>query len=190
MRVIRTIYRISPALSALSVLLACADTPVLRPTEGPPPPDLVDLALPPLSGWEPDPEWERADADAFGPFAACPVPVPRVEDGLVEFDTRACEAFSVRAALPTDLARGDLLEVVASHSALQAVAPASGRLHLRLDGEEVWRWTRPIPSTADATTALFEVMRPIPAGRWVGVHVSNHGANQWRLVSLTRYRAP
>jgi hypothetical protein len=54
----------------------------------------------------------------------------------------------------------------------------------RVDDEEVWQWVKSIPEPADATTARFVATRDIPAGTWLGLHVSNHGANNWRLVSV------
>jgi hypothetical protein len=171
-----------------ALALAACSAPALERVDGLPPPSAATTELLPLTGWEVDPEWTELDAASYGPFEPCTVPLPRIEEGLVEFDTGTCDAYSVRAPLVAELAAGDWLEVVASTSILDAPTPAEGRLVVRLDGDELWRWERAIPSPADASSARFVARAPLAAGTWIGLHVSNHGANQWRLAALRRYR--
>jgi hypothetical protein len=92
-------------------------------------------------------------------------------------------------SLVAPLGEGELFELDVSHPLLASETPAEGRMVLRLDGDEVWRWTRPIPAPATATRVRLRAGRSAPAGTWLGVHVSNHGANQWRLVGLRLHRA-
>lgn len=192
MRVAAT-YRRSIQGLALLVALAsgCGETayePLLRQVDGPVPAGAAIKDLLPSEGWQVDPARAAIDAETYGPFAPCRSPVPRIEDGLVEFDTGSCEAYTVRAPMGHDLQPGDWLEIVMSHSILQAPEAAQGRLVLRVQDDDVWQWERLIPGPAAASTIYLVVQRPIEAGHWLGVHVSNHGANQWRLVRLRRYR--
>jgi hypothetical protein len=176
------------ALAALAAL-GCGEVeaPAVAVTDEAPGAQAPLQALP-LSGWEEDAEGAAADAAEFGPFAACAAG-PRVEDALVEFDTGLCTAFSWRAPLAAPVDEGDLVELDVSHTILASETPGEGRMVLRLEGDEVWRWSRPIPAPATATRVQLRAHRALPVGAWLGVHVSNHGANQWRLVGLRIQRA-
>jgi len=138
----------------------------------------------PFDGWQPDPAAVQADADAFGVAPDCNTTLPRIETDVVEFDTGICGSYTVRVPLAAPLRAGDRVELLAAHTLLSAAEPAEGRLVIRVDGEEVWRWVKSIPEPADAASPRFVVTRDLPAGTWLGVHVSNHGANNWRLYGL------
>ena len=80
---------------------------------------------------------------------------------------------------------GCVITVVASHTILTAPTPATGRMRVALDGRLVLDWEAAIPGPADLATARVGVDERLEAEALLGVHVSNHGANNWRLVSVT-----
>jgi hypothetical protein len=183
--------RIYLALLALTtwVAVACAD-PTL---DSELPWQLVNEAgvvmvptrdLLPDDGWQQDSASVQADADAFGVAPDCNTPLPRIETDVVEFDTGICGSYTVRVPLAQPLRAGDRVELLVAHTLLSAAEAAEGRLVVRIDGEEVWRWVKSIPEPAAAASPRFVVTRDLPAGTWLGVHVSNHGANNWRLYGI------
>ena len=138
----------------------------------------------PYDGWQQDSASVQADADAFGVAPDCITPLPRIETDVVEFDTGICGSDTVRVPLAAPLRAGDRVELLVAHTLLSAPEAAEGRLVVRIDGEEVWRWVKSIPEPAAAASPRFVVTRDLPAGTWLGVHVSNHGANNWRLYGI------
>jgi hypothetical protein len=138
----------------------------------------------PETGWELDPVFTATDELEFGAFSGCVSNLPRLEDGLVEFDTGLCPGYSVRVPMTDRVEAGESIELVVAHTILFSEIPAAGRMIVRVDDEEVWRWEKSIPEPADAATIQFVATRDIAAGTWLSIHVSNHGANNWRLVQM------
>jgi hypothetical protein len=153
-------------------------------------PNATDSQSLALMEWRMDGEFQADDAAEWGPFPACQTDLPRIEGGLVEFDTAICPGYSVRAAIGAAIPAGAVIEVVTSHTVLLADELSHGRMVLRLAGQELDRWEAVIPGPADARITRWLVNQEIPAGTAFGVHVSNHGANNWRLVGLKVYPNP
>ena len=94
----------------------------------------------PLTGWELDPAFMAQDELEFGAFSGCASALPRVEDGLVEFDTGLCPGYSVRVPLVDAVQTGEFVELVVAHTILFSEIPATGRMIVRVDDKHVWLW--------------------------------------------------
>lgn len=139
--------------------------------------------------------WERIPA-ADDPWLAwrpaddaCPRHVPRVEENLIEFDTGACPAWSVRRASLAAVDAGDTVRLVAWHSVLLSSAAGTGHFEVHLDGDPLIAWETPIPAPLEFFTVEAIAPRDYPAGVPVDLHVRNHGANTWHLSDLRVRRA-
>lgn len=137
--------------------------------------------------------WERVTDAAEDPFAAlrpadavCDPSGFGVDPLTFSFEVRTdvCDYLTVRQGSLVALAAGDVITVEAAHGQLAAAAPSTGTMALALDGEVVWEWTAAIPGEADAVKEDVVAPRALPAGAAMHLHVHNHGANSWELVSL------
>lgn len=116
----------------------------------------------------------------------CSNPAPRVEEGTLEFDTKLCGSFSVRAPLLAGLRPGDVVTLVGSHSTLLSDVPAVGHLEVRVDDAPLFAYEARIPGPASIITLDATVTQCAPAGSNLLIHVRNHGANSWRINQIRR----
>ena len=126
------------------------------------------------------------DRDAAHREVGCTDGVPRVEDATLELETNDCVIHWAGIPLTSGVRAGEALTLVTTHSALAARTPAEAHLRIDLDDETLVDRRIPIPS-ADAID--IEAVTPRedhgPEAR-LRVHLHNHGANNWRVVSLAR----
>lgn len=142
-------------------------TPLLDP-EGLAP---VSVEDDPLAHHRPDPLF--CHEAAWGP-----------EGGGFEVQTGVCDYAAFDQALPFDLQRGDVLDLVVWHDTLDAAEPATGHIAVWLDGVVLWEETVQIPAQSDQLEAVVELdFDPAPDAR-LGVHLHNHGFNSWRFLAV------
>lgn len=79
---------------------------------------------------------------------------------------------------------GDVVSIHAFHYELSAPSPAEGYMALAIDGEVVWEVTVAIPAAPGPLSGQVTIDRALPAGADLQLHVHNHGANTWELVSV------
>jgi hypothetical protein len=174
---------LGPAAAAIlaPLLLACDDGP--RPPAGQWT-ELLDRAA-----WQA--AWQRVPAEA-DPLASHRPPQVvcsyergyAVEDLDLELDTGACNYVALSQPVGYRLLAGDELRLVWWHYPLSATLPATAHAALLLDGEVLWQRDVPIPSPADLYDVTVPLVRALPPGASVGLHLHNHGANQWRVQPL------
>jgi len=137
------------------------------------------------------PRWS-ATAPEDDPFEAvtgrvsnqCSAWQPVVEGSILEFSTRACDAMTVEAPLGVNLPAGTTLQLETTHAILTADAPSTGYLGLAIGDEVLVERDVPIPGPASAYTNAVVIERAASASDLIRLHVSNHGPNSWRFVSL------
>ncbi len=120
----------------------------------------------------------RAEACAFGG--------PRIEDDTLELETDDCLLFWTGIPLLGATRAGEALTLVTTHGALAARAPAEAHIRVDLDGETLVDRRLPIPSPDAVDIETVTPSRDHGTGARLTVHLHNHGANSWRVVSLTR----
>ncbi|TVQ95329.1 MAG: hypothetical protein EA398_17950, partial [Deltaproteobacteria bacterium] len=98
------------------------------------------------------------------PDEDCTRPLPHIEDGLLEFDTKICDHFAVETPLLAPLVPGDRVELVGSHSVLLADEPSSGHLVLLLGDTPLLEFETPIPGPAAVLTLSAEATPCAPPG--------------------------
>lgn len=163
------------------LLLACSD--------GPRPPGGVWSTLLEQAAWQS--AWKQVPA-AADPLASHRPPQVvcayergyTVEDLDLELDTGACSYVALAQPVGYRLLAGDELRLVWWHYPLTATLPATAHAALLLDDEVLWQRDVPIPSPADLYDVTVPLPRELPPGAEVGLHLHNHGANQWRVQPL------
>lgn len=163
----------STAISAvISSLFTVCGLAACGPDE---PVDLIDPAL-----------WALVSPDPLDPSVQCGADGLLFEEGLVEIDTTRCGHVTVSQPSLDRVRKGDDLDLFAFHSALSAPEPAVGRMTLWIDEVLVWQVTPDIPSAEGVYIETVQAPARAPKGSTVQLHVSNHGGNSWRFVSLER----
>jgi hypothetical protein len=81
---------------------------------------------------------------------------------------------------------GEALRLVRTHSALAARTPGEAHVRIDLDGDVLLDRAVPIPSPDAIDLDTVTPTRDHAAGALLRVHLHNHGANNWRVVSLRR----
>ncbi len=138
----------------------------------------------------------QADEDLFAEpgsqFAPCDEDSYREEYGGVEVSTGRCDHVSLIQPLRLALRSGDPLRVVGWHSNLFSpeLMPATGRIALAIGPQLVWESSVHIPADAATWDARFESPVTAPIGTPVSLHVRNHGANTWNILSFEREESP
>lgn len=130
--------------------------------------------------------WTAISPDPLDSSQDCAAEAMQLEAGLVEIDTTLCNWVTMDQPSLAKVREGDLLDVFAFHSALSAAEPATGRMAVWIDDELVWEVTPPIPSAEGIYSEQVVAPSTAPAGSEVRLHISNHGGNSWRFVSLER----
>lgn len=152
-----------------------------------PPEDPVPVKLATAEGWV------RVTEPAMDVFAAERPPdaicdeTGYLVDPVVqsfEVQTGLCDYLTVRQSTLEPLAPGDVVSIRAFHYELQAPSPGAGYLGFALDGRVEWEVHVPIPGEAGALDGEVVIDRALPAGTEMQLHVHNHGANTWELLSV------
>jgi hypothetical protein len=126
------------------------------------------------------------DPEAVHRESGCATGTPRVEDGTLELETGDCVFHWTGIPLLDALAAGEAITLVTTHSALAARTPGEAHLRIDLDDETLVDRRIPIPSADAIDIATVTIKEPHGTGARLRVHLHNHGANNWRVVSLTR----
>lgn len=103
---------------------------------------------------------------------------------VLELDTGFCDYATVRQPSLVALAAGDAVAIRMWHWDLTTPAPAQAHLALAIAGTVVWEELVPSPAAAALLEAELEITRDVPVGAELQLHVHNHGANSYDLVSL------
>jgi hypothetical protein len=164
-------------------LVACGDDAGSAPTDGDAGAQAGRNLLAVEAFVSPEPGVDR-DADERG--AGCALGAPRVEDGTLEFETNDCVFFWAGVPLVSPVNAGERLTLVTTHGTLAARSPAEAHLRIDLDDEVIIDRTVPIPSPDAIVVDTITPARAHAAGSRLRVHLHNHGANSWRVVSLAR----
>ena len=134
------------------------------------------------------------DAGPFAPFMGdaedCSDAAFREEYGGAEVDTGRCGRVALGQPLTSDVRAGDVLHVVAWHSALLSHEPGTGHMALALGDTVVWQVESPIPAAPESYDVAFPSPVDAPAGTPVTLHVRNHGNNTWNLSTFTLEETP
>jgi len=170
-------------LAPLLGSLACEDEP--GPPDEPSPASLVEL-----DRWE----WvEDAADDVFGaerPAGLVCDPVLGIgeemlgSDRVLEIKTAFCDYATVRQPSLVALAAGDTVSIRMFHWDLTTPAPAEAHLALAIDGRIAWEEHVPSPAAGAIVEGELDIEREVPIGAELQLHVHNHGANSYDLVSL------
>ena len=156
------------------------------------PPAPLDAALPiartvPLLDQH---SWRRYDpsldplASHQPPVVMCPESATLVELDSYEIDTTRCnyvlsEHPSLRALAVDTEVRLTLL-----HYDLFAPTPAEAHVALLFEDAVQWEKTLPIPAPGGVVEGTFRTNRALAAGAPIRLHLHNHGANTYLLVSV------
>ncbi|MCA9691604.1 MAG: hypothetical protein KC636_18510 [Myxococcales bacterium] len=133
--------------------------------------------------------WQLAAAED-DPFADRP-PAPSCdagfgeEGGVFEVESDYCAYGTFLQPSLAEVRAGDALELLLVHDALYADPPATAHVALALAGELAWEVTIAIPGDADVLRPSWTATSDMALGSPVAFHVHNHGANNYRLVSVT-----
>ena len=182
MQRLRTRARGLPALVLVLGPLACEGDP--PPTE-PAAPSLVELAA-----WEhvSDPAEDVFGAERPEGLVCDPVLGIGTEvfgaDEVLEINTDFCDYATVRQPSLRSLAPGDRVAIRMWHYELTVPAPSEAHLALAIEGEVVWEEHVPSPAQAAFVDGEIAIDRELPAGSELQLHVHNHGANSYDLLSL------
>jgi len=179
--------------SVVLVATSCAG----EPSQG------LDSTPPASSLPEPVPEAELIVVDSWREDAAVdPVPEHRPsgaicspsgwgeEGSSLEVDTGLCPYAVLTQPAGADLQPGDVVEVVLWHKDLVADGPAEAHVLLTVGEVVVYERTVPIPADPTAYTEQVTIDGTAAAGDPVVLHLHNHGANTWNVLSLTRLASP
>ncbi len=163
----------------LLALLACSETP---PSAGRTTPEEV------IDGTQ----WV-ALARAEDPFVTllpdavtdCVVAGVDTSDGLLDLDTGACGFISATTPLTGTIHEGEQVKIILWHLALYADPPAQGTFLVHIGDTEVARVVVDIPKLEQVYQPVFTAPKTWPKGTPVRAHVHNHGANTWKLYTVT-----
>mgnify|MGYP000088099263 CR=1 FL=1 len=177
--------RTAPLLVAVA-LVACADAPPAASDSGvASTPERLPAALVDSAAWvenptaDPMPEHRPADSD-------CAPSGWGLEGSSVEVDTGLCPFAVLAQPALADLRRGDRVEVVLWHKDLVAEEPAEAHVLITMGDVVVYEDFVAIPAEPVAYTEEVEVAGDAPAGAPIVLHLHNHGANSWNLLSIDR----
>ncbi|MFZ9888569.1 MAG: hypothetical protein ACO3JL_13810 [Myxococcota bacterium] len=107
-----------------------------------------------------------------------------VEGSSFEIDTGLCAYGSFVQPSLAPVRTGDVVRIAFFHQALVAAEPAEAHIAFLLDKTVLWEAAIPIP--LGATPYDVEITSPsdFAVGTEVRLHLHNHGANTWKLLSI------
>ena len=118
----------------------------------------------------------------------CPGIPYREEYGGVEISTGRCHEITLAQPCLLDINVGDRIRIIAWHSQLvsEDPEPHEGVFMLAMNDTLLWSETSPIPGGARSFDLTIESHVNIRAGEPVRLHVHNHGANAWNVLSIEK----
>lgn len=108
----------------------------------------------------------------------------KIEDGVLEMDTGACNFLTFTQKARINIAKGESLRVVLWHLGLYAETSAEAYAALTINGKTVWEVTTPIPSAPKIFDQTRTLSLDIQAGDTLHFHLQNHGVNTWKLLLI------
>lgn len=109
-----------------------------------------------------------------------------IEDDGLELLTEVCSWITVAAPLLQPVRRGDPIELLLFHGALNAPTPATASMELWSSAGRLWHQRVPVPGPARIFDVELSAAVDLEAGELVFVHVHNHGDNVYTLGHLRR----
>lgn len=148
------------------------------------PTEPVEIADPLAWGLVGEADDPLADHRPLG--AGCPTSTWGEEDGAFEIETGVCSYAAFGQALPAEVPREAVGRFTAGvwHADLDAAAPATAHVALLIDDVVLWEREVAIPGDADA----YDIDVPWPGAAdeaVVGLHLHNHGSNNWTFADLS-----
>jgi len=118
----------------------------------------------------------------------CPGLPYREEYGGVEINTGRCHEITLTQPSLIAVSAGEKLRIIAWHSQLisEDTLPQTGTMMLAIGEQLVWAEQSPIPGEARSFDIILQTQVDIARGDPVRIHVHNHGANAWNLLSLEK----
>ncbi len=163
--------------------LGCSDE-LEAPDEHPLPP-LVDP-----EAWQPTDD-DPAALESHRPAAIeCELGSWRLTDlGEIDVDTGACNYLALTQPAGRPVAAGSALSVRFSHLTLYdpGSTDSVGHIALAVGGDVLWERHVSIPARAKIYSEAIVVPFDIPSGMPLHLHLHNHGANEWKLHTLTAH---
>ena len=118
----------------------------------------------------------------------CPGIPYREEYGGVEISTGRCEQITLIQPSLSTVNEGEKLRLIAWHSQLISDEPTrqTGAIMVAVRDHVIWSEQSPIPGGARSFDLTFESEIDIRRGDPIRLHVHNHGANAWTLLSIEK----
>jgi hypothetical protein len=108
----------------------------------------------------------------------------RPEYGGVELDTGICNHITLSQSASVAVAQGARVYITGWHSTLASNEPGTGYMRLMFGDQEVWSTESMIPGSARSfDETIINPVERLP-GDPVYLHVRNHGANTWNILSI------
>ena len=129
---------------------------------------------------------------AHDPDATCLGLPYREEYGGVEISTERCEEITLIQPSLTEIKEGDEIRIIAWHSRLVSEDPGThvGNFMVAIGDRIVWSEQSAIPSEARSFDVTLQSQVNVALGESVRVHVHNHGANAWNLLTIEKIERP
>lgn len=107
-------------------------------------------------------------------------------DGALDVDTGACNYLALEQPARVDVSPGGVVEMRLAHLQLYDPTTEISRAHVALAvrGEVVWSREVPIPSAPAVHADDIVLTSGVRVGDPILFHLHNHGANEWKLLSL------
>lgn len=109
----------------------------------------------------------------------------KIEEGVLEIDTDFCNFITLEQPSVTEIRAGEMVEFVMWHLELFASTPGEAFVSIRIADQVIWEKTIPVPFRAEIYQPQWTPAQPIPKGSRIVFHLHNHGANTWKIHSLT-----
>lgn len=109
----------------------------------------------------------------------------KIEDGVLEINTNYCNFITLEQKAAVEVRAGEQLHFTMWHLDLYAETKGQAYVILTIDGQTIWETTIPIPYKAEFYEAKWSPKAPIPKDARIVFHLRNHGANTWKIHSLT-----
>ena len=118
----------------------------------------------------------------------CPGLPYREEYGGVEINTGRCHQITLTQPSLIGVSAGERLRIIAWHSQLisEDSDTHTGTMMLAVGENLIWAERSPIPGAARSFDLVLQIQVDIAPGEPVRLHVHNHGANAWNLLSIER----
>jgi len=157
------------------------------------PPEDAECELMPID-CEDEYPWPEGQCVEFEPTSTCVTAyVPECLDNFTVLavytrmpDSRVslCNWLTLEQPSLRAIRAGDVVEVRARHSALNAPVPGEAHVGFVVGDEQLLDYTVTIPSDFQFPDVLWTAPKDYPAGTPLLFHVDNHGANEYMLIEV------